>query len=229
MITVSRDVSLFKLEQALLDLVELREIAETDEEKAIADEALKAYTQAAVKKVDGILGYMRHCSGHADTANAEALRMGAISKLWLRRRERLEGIVLAVMIDSKKEKLEGNLGEFAVRGNPPSVEITDPSLLPEEMVQYSGTISGQAWGDLLSTLARFSDFSIDRWVQRQDVQMERVPMKAKIAAALKQPCEVCGGDAFEGAIEHCAECGGSGKKHIAGARLISDKVRLQVK
>ncbi len=228
MITVSREVSLFKLEQDLLTLVELREIAETDEEKAIADCALQAYARAEVAKVDGILGYMRHCSGRAETANAEAMRMGAIAKLWQRRRERLEGIVLAVMLDSKKDKLEGNLGEFQVKGNPPSVEITDPSLLPDEMVQYSGTISGPA----MEWFRQAWHFA-ENWLGRQDVQMERVPMKAQIAAALKQPCAHCEGsgkaETWGEKFIDCPECEGSGKKHIAGARLISDKVRLTVK
>ncbi len=122
------------------------------------------------------------------------------------------------------------MGTFSSAKNPASVEITDSSLIPEELVQYSGTISGQAWYEM-SQIEHDGPYTDMWWKGRQDVQMERVPLKEKIKAALKQDCENCEGRGCMAGLKEveCAECGGSGKRYITGARLVNDKVRLTVK
>ncbi len=199
-ISVDRSVSLWQIEDALVQLVHVREEAETEHDKAVADAAIEAYVKAEVRKVDGILAYLRSCQSHAAAALAEAERIHNIARMWTRREERLKEIVLSVMRQFEVKRLEGQFGDFIERANPPSVEITDISLVPDEFCQYEGRIGGQDFTDMMRIVRK--EFANDGW--RGSVQMERVPMKAKIVAAIKA------GEA------------------VAGARLV-DKTRLVVK
>ncbi len=201
-ISVDRAVSLWLIEDALVQLVHVREEAETEHDKAVADGAIEAYVKAEVRKVDGILAYLRSCQSHAAAALAEAERIHNIARMWTRREERLKEFVLTVMRMFEVKRLEGQFGDFIERANPPSVEITDISLVPDEFCTYSGTIPASIWTCLVDFVRAAGTDEL-----RKDVgglQMERVPMKAKIAAAIKA------GEA------------------VAGARLV-DKTRLVVK
>ncbi len=198
-IEVSQNLSLWQIEDALVQLVHIREEAETEHDKLVADAAIEAYVRAEVRKVDGILAYLRSCQSHAAAALAEAERIAAIGRMWAKREERLKEIVLSVMQQFEVKRLEGQYGDFIERANPSSVEITDASLVPDELCQYEGKIGGGLMYHIREVLAPFpvTFEAIFRL-------MERVPMKAKIAAAIKA------GEA------------------VAGARLV-DKTRLVVK
>ncbi len=199
---------IWTLNEMLTALVRERDSAETPEQKSAADEALQLYVSAEVlAKPDIFIAYLRHCQAHAEAADKEANRLAGIGRRWARRAEGLQGFVLAAMREADVKEIEGNLGTFSEQKNPPSVEIQNIWLIPENLCEYNITISGNAWGWLRSWMGSRSKEELaawEYWSGREDVQIESIPMKAKIAAELK-------------------------KGPVAGASLISDKTRLTLR
>jgi hypothetical protein len=219
--------AIWQINEMLTALIRERDAAETPEEKTASDEALKLFVQAEVlSKPDIFISYLKHCQSHAEIADKEANRIAGIARRWLRRAEGLQNLILAVMNEAKQKEIEGDTGSFKVAANPPSVEITNPALILEELCQYTGSVSGGLMYHIREVLAPFP-------VTFEAIfhGLERTPSKALIAAEMRKPCQNCKGTGLEPYIDmhECEECDGSGKKKVAGARWISDKTRLSVK
>ncbi len=223
------DLTLYHIEADLANLIDLREeMADKREDVTALDEQIAEYCQREVRKVDAIRSYLKHAEMMAEAALKEAATQKSRGQAWQARADRLKQFVQMVMegMDWKPDqvrKLEGRSGSITLKANGgrQAVEVTDASLLPEEFVQYEGRISGKAWGNLQAVI---SDIQWDYWSGRADVQMGRVPMLGRIAAEMDKPCKSCAGrgrdtDSIEDATTQCADCDGSGKTSVAGARL----------
>lgn len=214
-----KDLTIYDIQADLANLIEVRdEMQEKGEDLQHIEQAICDYVAKSVRKVDGILSYIKHAEMMESAAKAESARLKAVSVTWAGRIERLKHFVRFVMEgmqwdEGRVRKLEGKTGSLVLKadGGKPAVEITQASLIPEELVQYTGTISGCDFMKMMNAIREV--VCNDGWVG--SVQMERIPHKGRIAAALEKPCPGCGGNE----IVPCQLCGGSGKAVVPGARF----------
>lgn len=102
--------------------------------------------------------------------------------------------------------------------NEDRVEITDEALVPEELCMITVTMPFPLWIALVTR----KDFNMRDFAEPGSVkESPRVPSLSLIAEALQKPCPSCDGSGCMSGIEsiRCAECGGSGKQSVPGARF----------
>ncbi len=195
---LTQSQSLFQLEHELVELMALREeMAEAGEDVTACDQQIQEYAKRELRKVDGIRQYLRHAQIMEEAAKAEAARLEVLARRWKAKGEWLKGVCQGVMEHFGIKRIEGQTGSLSLRGNGgfAPLTITDESLIPEELCDYRGVISGAAWAQL----AEYASASIitagtekeaeanwRHWLGRQDVQMERHPNNGKIREALKR-------------------------------------------
>lgn len=237
---------LYKIADDFASLLRVRDIifSEGGDTSPIDGEIAEYFSHdITASKIDTVIGALRHAEVMESAAKAEAERCSKMAKSYATQREWLKGTVQRVMEMAGTQRLEGKTaGYLLLKGNggKPAVEITDASLVDEALVQYQGTISGRAWGWLRSALgSHVSDNTPsknwDYWSGREDVQMERIPHKGQIAAALEKPCGRCGGTGERAAAsidcppESCDDCGGTKKASVLGARFAERQSHVECK
>ncbi len=248
---MNAEISLYRVAEDFAQLIHLRDIMQSEgEDIGPLDQTIAEYFSHDVTrdKIDTVIGFLRHAETMEAAARAESERCLKMARSFEAQRTYLKVCVQQVMELAGKKLLEGNTaGTLRLKGNGgrQAVEITDASLIPEEMCQYTGTISGAAWKSLrqialdaypgmscLTPEQALADW--EEWSGRQDVQLERIPHKGRIGEALAKDCQVCEGagklpydaDAPE---EICAACGGSGKESVPGARLLERGAHVEIR
>ncbi len=184
--TIQTSMSLFHIEQQLADLLSVREeMAAAGEDTAVCDTEIAEYVRKEVVKVDSVRGYLRHCQVIATEARAEAKRLLDWADSWENRAAYLKGIAQDAMTILGKRRLDGKHGYLLLKGNggKQAVDITEPSLVPEDLCQYQGCVSGEAWEEMKMHFRDGQAWA--HWEGRQDVQMERIPHKGRIGKALE--------------------------------------------
>ncbi len=232
---ISREVSLYRIETALVDLVEAREAAEDEETKHACEVALQEYLCAEIAKCDGIVAYIRDREARSTMALAEAERMRRIAVRLTNEAQRVKDATLWAMQVMDRPRIEGRLGTLKVVKNPPKVEIYNDELVALEFKTATITMPAQLWLDLCSWLSSHPT----AWATMEEVTQvvgsadSFTSRKADIAKALKEregTCLRCVGWKDLPGGETCDECGGTGKQagHVAGARLKQSE-RLEIK
>ena len=234
------ELSLYALESQLSELIEMREqtceslkLAESEgdlpqtierlnDEVTAIDNAIREYITAEIRKVDGIRAFWRHCDLMAAAAKEEAEIQAARSKAWRSRLDRLKQTVQLVMETlpfpaGKPRKLEGRTGALLLKGNGgrPAVEISDESLIPDELQVVTVQMPWSVWkltvsrceGEVLSALTSCG------------LKESRATSLSLIAEQLSRNCEHCDGAPAVGTKDECQWCGGTGKQSVPGARF----------
>lgn len=239
---MSESLTIYQIEHELDQLIHLREEMDgMGEDLSHIDQEIAEYCAREIAKVDGIRSYLQHCESMAAMAVVEESRVRAARDGWLRRADRLKSIVLRVMQDSGKTRIDGATGALVIKKNPPAVEVYAEGLLPAEYMASTVVINGRLFGLWQRFMGRYQavmqDLAPDLWAEwtagapaAEDVKT--APRKRDIAAALKQSCGKC----FDkGAIHvddvigdvQCPLCGGTGKSTVPGARMVQGE-RLDV-
>lgn len=180
-------LSLFQIEDALVQLMEAREEVTDPAEVEQVELAIRQYVEAEVRKVDGIRGYLRHCVLMEAGAREEAAIQSRRANAWAARKERLKEMCKDVMEHAQVKSLEGNTGRLRVQGNGgvlPLV-ITDESQVPEECCKYVGWIGGSLWHAILNSVTNMGDGRPGSYWN--DYKMERVVDGDRVRAALPVP------------------------------------------
>jgi len=217
------NLSLYQIEADLQELMAAYGEAEDDATRQAIEQGIQEYAAREVAKVDGIRAYLRHCEVMAVAAKCEADSQMERSRKWTRRAEKLQAICLSTMIAMGKKRLEGKTGELAVKtnGGLQGLDITEPTLVPDEMCVYSGSVTH----DELRELSRAAEHNgcHSNLILKLN-RFNRVPDNSAIRAALKSPCWLCAGK-----DEDCDQCGGTGLSTVPGARLRERGQHLEVK
>lgn len=156
-----RGLTLYEIEQGLAEMMEVREAAETDEERATAEAVILAYVAAEVGKVDGIRGYIRNAEVAVAAAKDEAERQRARAQVWENRVARLKEFCLAVMVEQGATRLDGRTGSLHVQNNGGvlPLEISDVKAVPDECLAMTIKITWATWLRL-RTLEQFPVLNI---------------------------------------------------------------------
>lgn len=227
------DLSLFGIEAGLHELMTVWQEAESPEAVQAAEVEIRAYACAEVRKVDGIRRYVRACESQAAAAKAEMTAQAQRVRMWEARRDRLKQFVFDAMQSFGVKRIEGETGSLMIKGNggKQAVTVTDESLIPEGLCEYSGSIPGDLWQAMLRQCPQpLLDILGHR------ARMVRMPHNERIRAELSMKCLACDGtprvryevDGTEG-IAECEACGGSGNTPVAGARLENRGSHLEIR
>lgn len=233
------DLTLWQIEAELAELFNAREqLVELGEDLAPIDLAIRGYVEREIRKVDSIRGALKYAEMIVTAAREEADLQKQRAKVAQGRIDRLKDICRFVMEAmpweaGRMRRLEGRTGSILLKtnGGALAVAITKPDLIPEELVQYTGTISGAAW----KWLSDYLDGQSHKWgwMERQDVQMERIPHKGRIAAALEKKCPTCLGEGevciTDAGRSLCPGCDGDGKARVPGAHFETRGWHIEVK
>ncbi len=213
------DLTLFKLEAELHDLVNLREqMEEQGEDTGPIDNAIADYIRREVRKVDGIRDYIKHAEMIADAADAEAKAQKRRRDIARAAIDRLKEFVKAVMIETETTRLDGAKGKITLQKNGGStpVVINNDLLIPEYFYDYTGMISGAELDFVKTSIG-------DMWFKRIFGEFLKTPNKDRIRKELETICETCGGDGLMQGNKYntvgCLECNGTGKRLVPGAHL----------
>jgi hypothetical protein len=235
-IVTHHDISLFDLEAGLVDLVDELDECQTEEERATCTALIREWLSREVRKVDSVRAYIRHAETMAQAAMEEANRQLERSRAWTARLDRVKAMVVSVMGSFGLKKLEGRTGELRVQNNggKAPLNITDESLIPDELWRYEGWIHAPLFDLLREGMYKTAKPGMMRdplpW------SMKRVPDIEAIRKVLEAKCLYCDGSGV--VFDHnapvlqqipCPQCDGTGHPIVAGAHLAGRGCHLRVK
>lgn len=181
-------------------------------------------------KRDSFCAYIAQLEYQVKLADGESKRIDDRRKRIVSAIERLEDLGVATIKAIPKDdkgrfrKLEGATSSLNLAKNPPSVNITDDTLVPIEYKDRTIMFRGPASVDIPASV--LLEMTQAGYVVPVDATI-RIRM-AELAKALKKwgLCPTCRGAI--GVQSECKTCNGKGEVHptISGAQLIEDSVRL---
>lgn len=248
--TAVQNLTLYNIETELMELMTFRDSLfedseltpqERDESLAAIDDRIRKYVLAEVEKVDGIAYYLREFETRSEVYEIEMARLMKLKNIQDQRRKRLSDIVLGIMIQTNQPKLQGRLNTFELKKNPPSVDVVQPGLVPDNYQRLTVTMSPDTWNAVKKAVLR-NEALVTLAAALMECKVSEPEIgKQKILTELKQPMQ-CGACEGVGVIEmrvadaykidkQCLACNGTGKitRGIPGCRLITDRKRLEVK
>lgn len=211
--TEKPNLTLYGIETQLLELLNFREAIESDldmtpqeqaESLKACDESIAEYIRAEVKKCDGIAMYLREFAARAQAETDEIERLKRRKRMWDKRYESLEAMVIDIMQATKQTRIDGRHSVLQLKKNPPSVEVAQPELVPVELTRSAVTLSLAEWAEI-NQVVDLHDEDLGNALTKAVERSKSEPMKTEIAKRLKE---------------------GDG---VPGCRLRTDGVRLEVK
>lgn len=246
--TAVQNLTLYNIETELMELMTFRDSLfedpditpqERDESVKAIEKRIREYVLVEVKKVDGIAHYLREFEARAAVYTSEIERLQQRKKIEEDRRKRLGDMVLEIMLQTGQQKLEGKHSTFKLVKNPPSVDVFQPGLVPDNYQRLTVTMSPDTWNAVKKAVLRNPAPGTLAVALMECKVSEPEVEKRKIAEELKQKmkCGACGGagrvitGSPERSPEQCLACNGTGElgRGIPGCRLITDRKRLEVK
>jgi len=214
-------LTLWAIEESILGLAEVIESPDaTQEEKAIAQQELVAWTEREVTKVDRVRAFLRHCETMEQAAKLEKQRMDSLATVWANRAKRLKDICLSIMQHRDVKRLEGATGVIRrqANGGKLALVIDRADLVPPKYktFTYTFTHSQLVW--------LCKHVNIPGEVHGPDARMD----ESAIRKALETNCAVCEGNGKvyspnpgmdEAEMISCSQCDGTGHQLVPGARL----------
>lgn len=249
--TAVQNLTLYNIETELMELMTFRDSLfedreltpqERDESLKVIDERIRAYVLAEVKKVDGIAHYLREFEARAEIHKKEGLRLKLLYDQQINRYNRLSDLVLSIMLQTGQQKLEGKHSTFKLVKNPPSVDVVQPGLVPDNYQRLTVTMSPDTWNAVKKAVLRnealvtLAAALMECKVSEPEVEKEKARKELKSLAAMNARFdELVEIDVTRGHTpeekEECIKLGQLLKvnRGIPGCRLITDRKRLEVK
>jgi hypothetical protein len=176
---------LYAIEEYLAILVDTAELVPPDLEQEFRDDFQVALT-TAVDKRDRVGQFMAHLESQIALANYEIDRLKERKAFYQRALERIESYVTHTIemlgrdARGKYRKLEGRMVTFSLAGCPPSVELTDESMVPAEYKTLTLRLPAVVWEQILDGLETAERETVLRNVKCQDVSVDKRWIKAVI-------------------------------------------------
>lgn len=140
-VPIDKNKSLFEIHDHLEALYDSIDMIEDPELKRQAEAEIDSFIVLEVKKVDRITSYISHLESQQAAAAAEVKRLQDRKRSLERAQERIERSVERVMTTWGMTKLEGRLSSLSLKKCPPSVEVLDQKLVPQEYLRTTVTES----------------------------------------------------------------------------------------
>lgn len=224
------EMTLYEVVSEMTEAIEAWAEATDEAERTQLLTVIEAYAAEEVRKGENCYAYIRNREASASAKEAEVQRLAEQARIERRKAQVVKDLVLAVMTAEGRKKVECRYGTLAIQGNGGVQPLElDESQVPDEYCDYQATIPVEVLNKFLPTIHRMMG-SAPRLV--------RIPRQERIREQLARPCQACLGEGQleigetpEGVTvtELCQLCGGDGKNHIPGAKLLErgSHVRLR--
>lgn len=140
-IAIDHKQSLFEIRDYIECLFESIDGLEDPALRAEAEAELDKYLQLEVRKVDRISEYLAHLEAQQAAAAVEIKRLQDRKRDAERTQERVEASVQRVMQLWGMNSLNGKTNTIQLRSCPPSIEVLDQSIVPQEYISVKVTES----------------------------------------------------------------------------------------
>ena len=129
------NLSLYEITSAFPKLMEQEDI--TDEVKQQIEQELTTLLQ---QKSQNVIGYTKNIELTIEAMKTEETRMAENRKALENKLKKFKEYVKNCMENNNIEKIETELGTLTIAKNPPSVEIFNKNVIPEEFKKVETTI-----------------------------------------------------------------------------------------
>ena len=175
-------LSLYEIDSKLLELFERQaETQDAEQPHPDIDEEINEYLKAHVRKVDGIVWFIRFCEVAVETCKAESKRYAEKAERWERRVEQVKNGVLWALKVLGLPYAQSSLNKLRPQRNPPSVDVQYRSQVPNEYLMVEVRMTLKEWNRLT-----FDANAVGR------VTGEIEPAKSRILSQLKAGVEIPG-------------------------------------
>lgn len=117
---------LYELTQNELQLLRMLE-----EGQDVGD-TLESIQELSVDELEGYAKVGRTLEANAEALKAEIKRMQEVEKTCLNGARRMKEAIYQHMQDTGKRKVDGQLFKFLIQNNPPSVEVLNDTIIPQQ-------------------------------------------------------------------------------------------------
>lgn len=185
------NLTLYGIEMQLIQLLNFRDEVSTDpdmtpseqkESLEAIDQQIQEYVTAEVKKVDGVAHYLREFGARAEVLQQEAKRCAELANGWKRRKESLQQMIISIMQQTGATRLDGRTSVLSLRKNPPTCEVAQPELVPDDLQRVTLKMTRRAWRRILDKL----DATILTGIATDVHEGPPEPMKTEISKRLKE-------------------------------------------
>ena len=105
------------------------------------DEAIEKIATDFITKADNIAKYRQELIRQSESIKSEIERLQGLKNAIDNKEKRLKNYLEEEMIKTGMEKFKTDLFGFNIQNNPPSLNITDDSNIPEEYITYQKKIN----------------------------------------------------------------------------------------
>lgn len=183
---------LYAIEEHLAALVDTLELVPPDQEQQFREE-FKVALSTAVEKRDRVGQFMAHIEQQIAFATSEIDRLRERKGAYQRALERIENYVTHTIealgrdAKGKYRKLEGQTVTFSLAGCPPSVEVTDESLVPAEYKTLTLKLPASVFEQILGWLETGQRETVASHVKCHDISIDKRSVKSAISAGIAVP------------------------------------------
>ena len=183
---------LYVIEEHLAALIDTADLVTPAEEQNFREEFERALTRA-VEKRDRVGEFMAHLEDQIAFATQEIERLRIRKNTYQRAFERIEEYVTHTIrtlgrdAKGKFRKLEGKTITFSLANCPPSVEVTDESLVPVLYKFLTLKLSAASWAKVLELLDPDQRAALSREARCQEVTVDKRLVKAAITGGSDVP------------------------------------------
>jgi hypothetical protein len=227
---MSNGLSLYKIEETLQSLLDLRETAELEGDAAAAEEidkAIQEYCAAEVKKVDSIAGAIHHYEAMQLQAKLESERLAFRAKAFQRIVERVKAHAKVAMEAHGVTKVwtAANTLRIQSNGGIEPLEVYDNIALPDSMKRVTVELPLVQWQAIEQA---FEDDPGMTHVRRGSADPDRNAIREALRG--RTVCPECKGGEPTGEQERCPRCEARGTvpNTVPGARLLPRGTQLRV-
>lgn len=121
--------SLFELTGKYL---EVKNLAEQGVDEQIIMDTLESIDDEIETKADGYAVVIKHLKGNVQTIDEEIKRLQQLKSTHKNTEERMKENLLDSMKYTGKTKFKTGLNSFSIRKNPPSLQVIDEGMIPDE-------------------------------------------------------------------------------------------------
>ena len=183
---------LYAIEEHLTALLDTLELVAIDQEQQFRDEFQVALS-TAVEKRDRVGQFMAHLEQQISFANCEIDRLRERKAAYQRALERIENYVIHTIeilgrdAKGKYRRLEGKTITFSLACCPPSVEVTDESLIPSEHKTLTLKLPAAVFEQILGWLETEQRETVQSHLKCHDISIDKRSIKSAISAGIVVP------------------------------------------
>jgi len=183
---------LYEVEEYLAALIETAELVPPEQEEEFRLE-LEASLATAIDKRDRVGQFMSHLEQQVDFAKLEIERLRRRRSLYELALERIQKYVIGTIEHLGRDprgrfrRLEGRTVTFSVRECPPSVDVSDESLVPDRYRILTLKLPAVVWGELLDSLEADRRAVVLAQVRTPEITIDKRPLKLAMESGVEVP------------------------------------------